>query len=447
MLVRFGLENWMSFRDPVEFSMVASQEQQHGSRVFRSSKYRMRVLPVAAIYGGNASGKSNFFHALKFAKEFIVRGTQPESLIPVDPFRLDSTQAKEVPTSFKFELLLEDMVYEYSFSVTSKRVQSERLVQIYSTSEKVLFSREGDHIDWLPALARDDLMKFSFRGTRDNQLFLTNSVSQKVDRFKPIYDWFRNSLVLISPDMRFGSTEEFFNEDSAIYQSMDQLLARLDTGIVNLRGTKVSFDDIQLPAGLKKDIRERIGEKTSMSLRDFSTDDRILLSLEDGEIIAKRLTATHRGRNGFEIQFEMGQESDGSLRVIDLLPAFLDLADPSTKKTYVIDELDRSLHSLLVRQLLELFLDACSPDSRSQLLFTTHDLLTMDQDLLRRDEMWVVERNAFGESSIIAFSEYKEIRSDKDLRKSYLQGRLGGIPHLTANVSMIRSGPGPSEGE
>ncbi|MGD9547628.1 MAG: ATP/GTP-binding protein [Candidatus Krumholzibacteriia bacterium] len=447
MLIRFELENWMSFRDPVEFSMVASQEQQHGSRVFKSSKYRMRVLPVAAIYGGNASGKSNFFHALNFAKEFIVRGTQPDNLIPVDPFRLDSVHSRDIPTSFKFELLLEDMVYEYSFSVTSKRVHSERLVQVYSTSEKVLFSREGDHIKWMPSLAKDDLMKFSFRGTRENQLFLTNSVSQKVENFKPIYDWFRNSLVLISPNMRFGAGEEFFNEDSPIYQSIDQLLAGFDTGIVNLRGKKISFDDLQLPAALKKDIRERIGEKAAFHLRDFSTGDRILLSLVDGEIVAKRLTATHRGRNGFETQFELGQESDGSLRVIDLLPAFLDLADPKTQKTYVIDELDRSLHSLLVRQLLELYLDACSPETRSQLLFTTHDLLTMDQDLLRRDEMWVVERNAFGESSMIAFSEYKEIRSDKDLRKSYLQGRLGGIPHLTANTHMVKSGWDTSEEE
>ncbi|MBE0565769.1 MAG: ATP-binding protein [Krumholzibacteria bacterium] len=447
MLIRFGLENWMSFRDPVEFSMVASQEQQHGSRVFKSSKYRMRVLPVAAIYGGNASGKSNFFQALKFAKEFIVRGTQPENLIPVDPFRLVSDHSKEIPTSFKFELLLEDMVYEYSFSVTSRKVHFEKLVQVYSTSEKVLFSRAGDHIDWMPALAKDDLMKFSFRGTRENQLFLTNSVSQKVEHFKPIYDWFRNSLVLISPSMRFGASEEFFNEDGPIFQSMDRLLAGFDTGIVSLRGKKISFDDLQLPASLKNDIRERIGEKTSIHLRDFSTGDRILLSLADGEIIAKRLTATHRGRNGFETQFEMGQESDGTLRVIDLLPAFLDLADPATGKTYVIDELDRSLHSLLVRQLLELFLEACSTDTRSQLLFTTHDLLTMDQDLLRRDEMWVVERNAFGESSMIAFSEYKEIRSDKDLRKSYLQGRLGGIPHLTANTQMVKSGWGSGEEE
>jgi hypothetical protein len=247
--------------------------------------------------------------------------------------------------------------------------------------------------------------------------------------------------------MRFGAIEEFINEDSPIYQSMDRVLASFDTGIVKLRGKKVSFDDLQLPTAIRKDIRERIGDNISIHLPDFSTGDRLVLSMADGEIVARRLTATHRGRNGFETQFEMGQESDGSLRVIDLLPAFVDLADPKTAKTYIIDELDRSLHSLLVRQLLELFLGACSPDTRSQLLFTTHDLLTMDQDLLRRDEMWVVERNAFGESSMIAFSEYKEIRSDKDLRKSYLQGRLGGIPHLTANVHMLKVGSNLCEEE
>ena len=155
-----------------------------------------------------------------------------------------------------------------------------------------------------------------------------------------------------------------------------------------------------------------------------------MVSIEDGELVARRLTTIHQGRDGQEIQFEMSQESDGSLRVIDLLPAFMDLADARTDRVYVIDEIDRSLHSLLVRQLLELFLESCSASTRSQLLFTTHDLLTMDQDLLRRDEMWVMERNLYGESALISFNEYKGIRSDKDIRKSYLQGRLGGVPHF-----------------
>jgi AAA15 family ATPase/GTPase len=126
----------------------------------------------------------------------------------------------------------------------------------------------------------------------------------------------------------------------------------------------------------------------------------------------------------------MASESDGTVRIIDLLPAFLDLADPGTSRVYVIDELDRSLHTLLTRRLLDVFLGASGPGTRGQLLFTTHDALLMDQSLLRRDEMWVTERDDHGESTLLAFSEYKDVRYDKDIRKSYLHGRLGGVPRL-----------------
>ena len=107
------------------------------------------------------------------------------------------------------------------------------------------------------------------------------------------------------------------------------------------------------------------------------------------------------------------------------------------KKVYVIDEVDRSLHTLLIRRLLEGYLAKCSHNSRSQLLFTTHNVLLMDQDLLRRDEMWISERNAQGISSLLSFSEYKDVRYDKDIRKSYLQGRLGGIPRILLQSSPI----------
>ena len=100
------------------------------------------------------------------------------------------------------------------------------------------------------------------------------------------------------------------------------------------------------------------------------------------------------------------------------------------QKVYVIDEIDRSLHPLLIRQLLEEYLSNCSTETRTQLLLTTHNVMLMDQQLLRRDEMWVAERDGVGVSSLFSFSEYKDIRYDKDIRKSYLQGRMGGIPRI-----------------
>lgn len=143
--------------------------------------------------------------------------------------------------------------------------------------------------------------------------------------------------------------------------------------------------------------------------------------------------------DGTETKFDISWESDGSQRVIDLLPAFLTISEPSSNKIYVIDELDRSLHTLLTRQLLELYLSNCSVNTRSQMLFTTHDVQLMDQELFRRDEMWVAERNAFGSSTLIPFSSYKEVRYDKDIRKSYLQGRMGGIPRIVTNSLLINS--------
>ena len=159
-----------------------------------------------------------------------------------------------------------------------------------------------------------------------------------------------------------------------------------------------------------------------------------MITRKDGELIAKRLVAFHPKSDGTEVRFEIHQESEGSQRVIDLLPAFLELSAQTLQKVYVIDEIDRSLHPLLIRQLLEEYLSNCSRETRSQLLLTTHNVMLMDQQLLRRDEMWVTERDGAGVSSLFSFSEYKDVRYDKDIRKSYLQGRMGGIPRISPEL-------------
>ena len=162
-------------------------------------------------------------------------------------------------------------------------------------------------------------------------------------------------------------------------------------------------------------------------------NERFVVTRKGGELIAKKLVTYHPKADGTEAKFEIRQESDGSQRVIDLLPAFLELSAQVSKKVYVIDDLDRGLHTLLTRRLIEFYLKGCSKDTRSQLLISTHDVLLMDQQLLRRDEMWVIERDPTGASNLLSFSEYKDVRYDKDIRKSYLRGRLGGIPRLSAS--------------
>lgn len=430
MIISFSVENWMSFRDPTTFSMVASRERQHGERVPKLGKYQTRVLPIAAIYGGNASGKTNFFKALNFAKTLVIKGTRPNSLIPIETFRL-GTEGKSQPSRFAFELLIDETIYDFSFAVTQKVVLEERLVKITSTSEKVLYDRRDGNLSFDKSLSKDDFFPFVFRGTRDNQLFLTNSVSQNINDFRPVYDWFENTLVLVAPDSRFDLFEIFLDEGHPLYKAMNEMLPRLDTGISHLGSEEIPLENISLPEPLKTQLQEEVKEGMAVRLMGDSLANRIVITRKDGELIAKRLIAFHPKSDGTEARFEIHQESDGSQRIIDLLPVFIRLSVQASPKIYVIDEIDRSLHPLLIRQLLEEYLSNCSTETRTQLLLTAHNVMLMDQQLLRRDEMWVAERDGSGVSSLFSFSEYKDVRYDKDIRKSYLQGRMGGIPHIS----------------
>ena len=432
MLINFTLENWRSFREPVTFSMVASKERQHRNRVPKVGKYPVRILPVAALYGGNASGKSNFFKALCFARNLVVDGVRPNLPIAVEPFRLDDSHALQ-PTRMSFELLIDEIIYKFAFAVSSTEVLEEKLAKITSTGETDLYHRvQGQEPVWAPLLDKMDLLKFAFQSTRKNQLFLTTSIDLNLSLFHPVYDWFKDSLKLIAPDARFEPFELFLTEDNPLHAAANEMLTQLDTGISQLGGEAIPFADLPLPEEWKAKLNALVTEELAYRLRveqqGFTLN--LVVMRQNGELIAKKLVAYHQKADGQKTKFEMSMESDGTLRVIDLLPAFINLSEKKNTNVYVIDEIDRSLHTKLTRALLETYLSACSPQSRSQLLMTTHDVLLIDQNLLRRDEMWVTERNVDGSSDLYSFSDYEEARYDKDIRKSYLQGRLGGVPRI-----------------
>ena len=431
MLISFSVKNFLSFKDKVTFSMVASREKQHSATVLNIKGY-MRLLPAAAIYGGNASGKSNFIEALAFARQVVVQGNQPDSRIPVEPYRLDKS-TNSAFTTFVFEIFTGNKCYEYGFSLTSRAVEEEWLIEILKTTEKTLYRRNNDSISFGNSLRSNKELPFLFKGTRDNQLFLTNAVSQKNELFKPIYLWFRDTLILIGPDSRYGGFDKFIKSDSPLHEYMNDSLEQMDTGICSLGGEELDFDALPVPPELLKKIKEDVQENKILRFHLGRADNRYIASLQDGEIIVQKLISYHKDSDGQKIRFDLQNESDGTLRILDLLPAFMAISGSAANKVLIIDELDRSLHTLLTRHLLESYLSRCDRTSRSQLIFTTHDALLMDQNLLRRDEMWVMERAIDGSSIMIAFSEYKNIRNDKDIRKSYLQGRLGGIPRILSN--------------
>ena len=414
----------MSFRDASLFSMIASLERQHRERVPRIKRYPTKVLPIAALYGGNASGKTNMFQALSFSRNMILQGVRPDRKIPVKPFQLDS-QSRIQPSRFKFEILVNESIYEYEFAVTREKVLQERLVSISGSSEKVLYDRFRYPGKFHSSLKDQQFLQFVFQGTRPNELLLTNAISQNVDVLRPVYDWFENSLFLIGPDDRFTGVEHLLDDGHPLHTKMSDILGQLDTGITRLGGKEVNWEDMPFSKSLVDPLKERLKEGESMLI---SPGSGVVVTLKNGELVATKLKTVHKRDDGTEAEFDIEQEADGSKRVIELLPAFLSLSVEESERVFVIDEIDRSLHSMLTQALVRSYLATCSEHSRSQLLLTTHDLLLMDQKLLRRDEMWLASRDSGGVSHLKSLGNFKDTRYDKDVRRAILRDGWEAFP-------------------
>lgn len=409
--------------------MVASRERQHSFRISRIKRIQARLLPVAAIFGGNASGKTNFFRAINFAKTLIVEGTRrPRAPIPVEPFRLDDDSDTK-PSRFEFRLLIDEVLYNYEFSVTRERVVGESLARTKATKAVQLYKRDHNDIFLHPTLDDDRFLQFAFKSTRPNQLFLTNSVLLNNEIFLPVYKWFEDQLELIAPDSRFSEFESLTENISNLNAKIKDAISQLDVGISRIDIEETSLNHI-LPRALIENLKADLKDNQNASVVLGTHTGEYVVSKRNGKLVGKKLVAVHRKPNGREVKFALRDESDGSRRVIDLLPRFLELADLKSKKVYMIDEIDRSLHTMLTRSLLESYMMSCSHETRSQLVFTTHDAQLIDQSLLRRDEIWVAETDQDYVSHLFSFGDYQGIRHDKDIRKSYLQGRLGGIPRV-----------------
>ncbi len=423
MLISFKVENWKSF-PLLEFSALAGKERLHNERVALTESPRMRLLPISAIYGGNASGKSNFFEAIDFARRYVVNGVAPERQVGVKPFALNSRTQKE-PTRFVFELYTDKGAFRYSFTITRSEVVEESLSELLQTVERPLFERHGTQIELKRQFRDSRALEYVGRGTRKNLLFLTNCVHQQRDEFRAIYDWFQNTLLLISPSASCNAFEMYANERSPFMPQNQETLDEFDVGIERIETKPVPLN--QLPFQVNWNI-----QKESESLPDGALFQLgpYLVSIRNGEPTVGKMVAIHSLEDdpSVKISFDLAEESDGTCRLLDLIPAFTFLRDPSRKRVIFIDEIDRSLHHLLTRKLIEDYLASCSPDSRSQLFFTTHDALLMDQSLLRRDELWLVEKDG-ARSSLVSVGDY-QIRYDKSLVNSYLYGRFGGTPNL-----------------
>lgn len=435
MIIDLKLKNWMSFQHETEFSFAATEERRYRNRIPKIRKSPvLNVSPVAALYGGNASGKTNLFSLFAFLKKMVVVPLREEEKeIPLDCFAL-SRDSRKQPTEIILSFLAsDDKIYTLRIVLSKNAILEESLAIVKTSSEAMLYSRKGNDIKLhIPALEKNKDAQAYVRLIASNQLFI-GVAGARIPQLRAPYQWFRNQLTLINTHSSFRGFWDMFSSEPTDIQNLSELLEQLDTGICKLEmedSTLAALPLIDSESGLK----EHLNDDSSIELNFDGL--RYVVSKKDDQLIVKKMISYHNDCDGNLVKFDLSQESEGSLRLLDILPAFIDLERNKSRKVYVIDELDRSWHYALSRRLLGIYLLHCSENSRAQLIFSTHDLMLMDQDLFRRDEMWIVERNDAGVSTLFSLSNCG-IRFDKDIRKMYLQGALGGIPQLTRFGSLV----------
>ena len=445
MLIRFSVENYKSFDKEAVFSMLPGKAQKHKEHIIKDGGEGIDALQIALIYGANASGKSNLIKAMSFARDLIVNGTRPRKPISVDTFRLVKDRSNK-NSKFEFELAIGEKAYAYGFVIDKQKVHEEWLYTLTDQSESKLFERKTEdevtRADFSEALFTDNageqFLQFVARGTRPNQLLLTEAAENNVAALEAIYEWFYSTLTIIFPESRYQGIPAEIDEDQEFTQALTTFLQDMNTGIDEVCLKEVELDSSDIGAELKDNILSLMDSKDSDE-EESEEDNYLVLNGPHGnrylfrpdefdELKAFKLSTRRRLSKGGEVFFDMHEESDGTQRLFDLFPILHGAKD----KVFVIDELERSLHPNLVRKYIHGFLRT---NRSNQLIVTTHESTLLDLSLLRRDEIWFVEKSPSGASEVYSLEEFKP-RNDLDIRKGYLHGRYGAIPVFGSSMHM-----------
>ena len=420
MLIRFTVENFLSFKDEVEFSMVAGKSDEHPDHIHEVRD--IRILKTGVIFGANASGKTNLIKAMSFAQDFITSGSLKTDYLKLTPFLLDSESAAK-PSEFLFEIQCGiAQCFQYYFSVDRLRVHKESLHEILREGTRMMFERETDsegrtnvEIGEVNVLVTNDDEPFDFvPDVRPDQLMLSigNQIEGRIAFLKIIYEWFDRTLVpVLSSSIPAQGIGLGIMKDDDFKQKLRDVLEYLDLGIDDVKLVGIAIDaESELTDEFREFVKGRVQEipKESNERAIFARhgSERYLLVDSENNYSACKLVTLHQVSNEDRyVEFDLAAESGGTRHLLELMPAILGLHSNQSEHVFVIDELDRSIHAHLSCKVVELFLHN-EGNSRSQLIVTSHDTGLLNFDLLRRDEIWFIEKDLAGASSLYSLEEF-----------------------------------------
>ena len=404
MLIQFRFQNFKSFRDDTILDFSATKITEHSEHIVLHGNEKL--LPVSAIFGANASGKSNVVEAFRFMTTYVIQSfmyggdgeKEKVEKLTQTPFLFDSTSQEEV-SSFEVYFTKDDgqgcKIYNYGFTLNRGGIVEEWLNTKAKTARnfRKIFYRNalGLDLEGLPMKMQENL-----RLSLENETLISSlGAKLKVGILKTVRDWFYN---------------------------------------LNFADFSDPVENMWLSRLLPKDFLDKKIQKNVISyLSAFDPSIIDFHAEKDENDKLTKVESIHRKRDGGTVALPLEQESSGTLKMFALYPALQDTLENGS--ILVVDELNARLHPLLVRSFLLTFLNPQINTNHAQILFTTHDAWQLSNNLLRRDEIWFVEKDVEGASSLYSLADFEDddgtkIRKDENYEKNYLLGKYGAIPTL-----------------
>ncbi|MGP1417158.1 AAA family ATPase [Prevotella fusca] len=431
MLLRVILKNFLSFEDEVQFDMFPNMKRTSLPDHISKAAGVLPVLRMAAIYGANGAGKSNMLKGVEFIKSLV---TDKEFLNQSEVSRYFYALRKESdsqPIELAIEFVTEiGKAYLYSVEIAKDGIKSEILKEsgLGFKENRDVFTRDGESLFF--AVKPSDEVERMIRGWLERNPFASLlTINDDMPVLAEMHiaiakRWFHEELVLIGLNTICPTLIEIFRKNEDINKFASDLFKVVDLGINDVKVQTEDFDD-WIRAHNETDVPiEKLKNMQSGAISTFDKNRNIRnVVIEEGVRKVSQLMFEQFGKNGFSKDMDIMAQSDGTVRLLTLVPAFYDAI--KLGKTVLIDELDHSVHPYLIRELVKYF---SRQETTGQLIFTTHQTCLLNQDFIRTDEVWMVEKKE-GSTRMYSLNEFK-IHNTIKIENGYMEGRYGAIPFI-----------------
>ena len=408
MILEFSVKNFLSFKEKVTFSMIANSNKELNDNYVEIGGNK--VLKSAAIYGANASGKSNLFEILARVVSMLRSSNSVDinAKLPLIPFKLDKGSVNK-PSEFEIKFILDETRYVYGFIADKDKIYDEYLYYYPNGRETKIFDRTN--INEYSYTQKDEkILREIEDKNAQNKFFLATATNWNFDKTKAAYNFLTNGIgtcnnleILKNMAYKMYETNSDYLKDFAI-----DFLQKAD---FNIEDYKIS--QIDVPGEFLTAIPEFIAK----TLPDKPKAYQVLFK--------------HKNSDNY---LSIDEESLGTQMIFAFIPFLADSL--KNKKVLIIDELDKSLHPFLVQYIVEIFNDAEINKNGSQLIFNTHDTNLLDLNILRRDQIWFTEKNKeTGESDLYSLSDFS-VRKQENVEKGYMLGRYGAVPFIKNDFNL-----------